>query len=388
MLDVSRHFYKTEEILRILDLCLILRLNRFHWHLTDDQGWRIESRVYPKLHIHGGRRTPFRGDRDTCDGFYSREEIRQVVSYAEERGITVIPEIDVPGHSTALLSAYPHLSCSGKPIPVARRPGIYPDVLCPGNQEVYTFLIQVLEDILPLFPGPWVHLGGDEVPPSRWRRCPRCQALMKQENLKTESELHGYFMNRVIQQVEALGKVAVVWNDAVGPLTASAAADLNPRAVMQFWREKNGASRSKETFLSGRKNIISDFWHLYLDYPHGMTSLRKTQEWDAAKAFDTGDFSMTPILGIEAPLWTEYVFTPKKLYRMILPRLYAVADNAWRGKPDPDYQRFLRQTETLDTLCRRLGYEGTSLHNADPGPITSVFQVIRFVISAFKRLFL
>lgn len=385
MLDSARHFFKTPEILRILDLCLVLRLNRFHWHLTDDQGWRMESKAFPALHETGSRRKPFRGDRASCCGYYTREDINRVTAYASARGITVIPEIDMPGHVSALLSACPHLSCGGKKRAVPRRPGIYPEVLCPGNDEVYRFMEVVLEEAASLFPGPWIHLGGDEVPPRRWRNCPRCRAVMERENLTDLAELQAYFMNRMIQKAASLGKEALVWNDALTPESSSTAGQLNPRAVIQYWREKEGAPRSRRAFGQGQRMIFSDFWHLYLDYPHGMTSLKKTQGYAPGFPPENGEKTAAP-LGMEAPLWTEYVTTPEKLYRMILPRLYGLAETAWTGEIDPDYGGFLERTRILDTLCRDLGYEGTPLSRADPGGLASFIQVSRFVLTALSRI--
>jgi len=385
MLDSARHFFKAPEILRILDLCLILKLNRFHWHLTDDQGWRIESKVHPALHETGSRRKPFRGDHDSCTGYFTREEMARVVSYAAERGITVIPEIDMPGHVSALLAAYPRLSCRGKKKAVPRRPGIYSDVLCPGREEVFRFMDDILEEISSLFPGPWIHLGGDEVPPHRWRHCPRCRALMARHNLKSESELQGYFMNRMIHKAAALGKEAVVWNYAATPVSSSEKVQLDRRGVIQFWREKGGARRSRRAFEKGQRMIFSDFWHLYLDYPHGMTSLKKTQGYAPGFPTENDEKTAAP-LGMEAPLWTEYVTTPEKLYRMILPRLYAMAETAWTGKTNPYYGGFLERIRILDSLCRELGYQGTPLDQADPGPVSSFFQVSRFVLTALSRI--
>lgn len=379
MLDVARHFFPVATVKRVIDLAALLRLNVFHWHLSDDQGWRVESSAFPRLHEIGSRRAATRGDGRPHGGFYSRAEIAEVVAHAADRGVTVVPEIDVPGHVAAILAAYPQLSCRGRVRPVPTRFGIFAEVACPGKAATRAFFAELLDELLELFPGGYFHLGGDEVPRLRWLQCADCRAAMAAHGLGDEADLQAWFMNPLIGRVAAAGKTAIVWNEAV------ASARLDPRAAMQFWREPGGAPRARApqaraALAAGRPAILSPLRPYYLDYPHGMWGLAASRSFDprrwAGPAADS-------LLGVEAPLWTEYVDQEADIWRRLLPRLFAVAETGWAGSPDADAASFARRVRAADAWLRRLGFAGTAPADADPGRWQAAAETGRFVSGAF-----
>ncbi|AHC16348.1 Beta-hexosaminidase [Salinispira pacifica] len=373
MLDVSRHFFNVSTVKKLLDLMVVLKMNVFHWHLSDDQGWRVESFTFPELNTISSRREKTASKSRPVGGYYTHDEIREVVRYAGMRGIEIIPEFDMPGHVSAILAAFPQLSCRGVHGPVPGDFGIFEDVACAGKDEVYGFFSTLLDEILPLFPGPRVHLGGDEVPKSRWKECPRCQEKIRSEALKDEEDLQAFFMNSMIRVLNRHGKTCVAWNEAFYSPA------MEDSAIMQFWREDGGAQLSNTALHGDRKVILSDFWHYYLDYPHGMTPFNKT--WSYIPRIP----NMKPedaerIIGIEAPLWTEYVPNEERLYAMILPRIFALAETAWGRKSPEKFKNVLRRLERLELMLARIGYSGTPVRKASPGGIRAFFQLFRFFV--------
>lgn len=373
MLDVSRHFFEVEAVKRLLDLMLILKLNVFHWHLSDDQGWRVESSSFPELNTISSRREKTASKDRPVSGYYTQAEIRDVVNYAAARGIEIIPEFDLPGHVSAILAAFPQLSCRGIHGAVPGDFGIFEDVACAGKEEVYGFFTKLLDEILPLFPGPRVHLGGDEVPKSRWKECPHCQEKIRSQGLKDEEDLQAFFMNSMNAVVKRHGKTCVAWNEAFY------SPRMDDSALMQFWREDGGAKLSNQALSGDRKVILSDFWHYYLDYPHGMTPFRKTWSY-IPRIPNMKPEDMHRIIGIEAPLWTEYVSDEARLYRMILPRIFALAETAWGHKPRESYSHVLHRVSMFEKSLRKLGYSGTPVKRASPGIIRSFLQLFRFFV--------
>ena len=326
LMDCVRHFIPVEEVLRILDQMANVKLNTFHWVLTNDQGWRIESRKYPRLNEVGGP-------------FYTRDEISRVVEYAELRGIEVIPEIDVPGHTTTLLSAYPEYSCFEKPVKPATCGGVYPIILCAGKEKTYDLIDGLLSEICPLFPGKRIHLGGDEAPKREWKKCPCCQRKMKEGGLSDEHQLQGYFMNRCFEIARKYGKEPICWNES---LTGG---NLDATATVQYWTV-DGAEPTKAFFQKGGKIIYSDMFSLYLDYPHVCVPLDHV--YGDAQVLDDLDVS-DQVLGVEACLWTEHIDTCEKLERYLFPRLYAFAEMAWSR--ERDYADFKRRLPEFLEKC-------------------------------------
>ncbi|HPH83485.1 MAG TPA: beta-N-acetylhexosaminidase, partial [Flavobacteriales bacterium] len=239
-LDVSRHFFPKEFILKYIDLLAMNKMNVFHWHLTDDQGWRIEIKKYPKLTSVGGWRkgsmlghyNEQRYDTIRYGGFYTQDDIREVVAYAEKRHVTIVPEIEMPGHAMAALSAYPQFSCTGGPFDVARGWGVFDDVFCP-KEETFTFLQDILDEVVTLFPGKYIHIGGDECPKTRWEKCKACQKRMKENNLKDEMALQSYFIQRIEKYLNSKGKQIIGWDEILE-------GGLAPNAAVMSWRGTEG----------------------------------------------------------------------------------------------------------------------------------------------------
>ncbi len=279
MLDEGRHFFGKEIVLKLLDVLALLKINRFHWHLVEDQGWRIEIKKYPKLTEIGATRPDTilgRKKRDGYEGkphkgYYTQEEIREIVAYAKTRHIMVIPELELPGHCTAALAAYPEFSCRGEPLDVPTHFGIFKDIFCAGKESTFTFLQNILDEIIPLFPDAYIHLGGDEAPKARWKACAKCQQRIVEQGLKNEKDLQAYFTNRMIAYLADHGKIGIGWNEILNP-------DLHPGAIAQFWM---GRKTTKLKYLrADRKMIMSDFSPLYLDYNCGVNSLRKVYGYE------------------------------------------------------------------------------------------------------------
>jgi hexosaminidase len=350
MLDIVRHFFDKQEIMRLIELVSLHKFNYFHLHLTDDQGWRIESEKYPRLQEIASRRRGTILKNGTIDGvphygYLKKEELKEIVEYAKKHHLEVIPEIDMPGHMNALIAAYPELLCEG----VSERPevrtswGISKNILCAGNEKTYAMLEDLLLEIIEIFPSRYIHLGGDEAPKNNWKGCSRCQQKIKQENLKDEEALQAYFMNHFRKFLEKHNKTVIGWNDGLHP-------DLHQDIIIEYW--KPGTRKAViNAANSGRKVIMSDFLHLYLDYPYAMTPLAKTYAFEPLKGLERPE----NILGVEAPIWTEWVPNRDKLDFQVFPRLAAVAEIAWTAPELKDYDSFVNRLQHLYTIYQRRG---------------------------------
>ena len=363
MLDCARHFFPVEEILRILEQMGRVKLNRLHWHLTDDQGWRIECRAFPKLHLSVNR-----ANGETEPLYYTREDIRRVVDFARERGITVVPEVELPGHSATALAAYPQWSCTGEPAQVYAGTGISRELYCAGKDETLAAIKTVLTEVAELFPGRLFHLGGDEAPKGAWRACPACQARMKKEGLKTEEELQGWLMNWAIGVLRGLGKEAVCWNEALKP------GMLDPSAHVQFWVLLGKKDYVSPAVDRGQSLIFSGVFQNYLDYSPAMIPVWKTLLYEPRVG--RRSFADHPgTLGIESPLWTERVDTPEKLERQLFPRAFATAEAGWTRKRT--YRDFRpRLVRALDGLGRA-GMTCTPLEEAERRGFGRIRAILR-----------
>jgi len=353
MLDVSRHFLPKEYVLELIDLLAMHKMNTFHWHLTDDQGWRIEIKQYPRLTEVGAWRvdrgeTPWTlreqqkdGETPTYGGFYTQADIREVIAYAQSRFVTIIPEIEMPGHCLAALASYPQYSCSGGPFSVP--PGsVWPikDVYCPGNDDTFAFLEGVLGEVADLFPGAYIHIGGDEVDKSTWKACPKCQARMTAEGLKTEEELQSYFVKRIEKFLNSKGKTLLGWDEILE-------GGLAPNAVVMSWRGTEGGIAAAR---AGHDVVMSPTSHCYFDYYQGdplaeplaiggFVPLRKVYSFEPVPLELTTE-DAARILGAQANLWTEYVLTPKHAEYMTFPRIAALAEVGWTAKQKRDWTDF------------------------------------------------
>lgn len=368
-LDVSRHFFPLDEVKKLVDQCAKLKLNTFHWHLSDDQGYRIESKKFPRLN----EISSWRDENGTIvGGFYTQEEIRDLVAYADARCVQVIPEIDLPGHTSAITAAYPELCCSGVPGKVEFTSGIFPRILCAGEEKVYAFLQDLLEEILPLFPAPYFHIGGDEAPKSEWEKCPKCQAMMQKYSLHDEEELQAHFTARLADLLEAKGKTVIGWNEIL------ASGKMKPSAIAQYWTDQ-GAEYSAAEIPKGRRFVFSNVSSFYLDYDPAIVSLKGTYSYDP---MIPGGEAVQPeqILGLEAPMWTEQIVTPRRLEELIFPRLAALAENAWTK--EKDYADFLTRLPACYKLWEA---DGVTVYDWEKSVHPTAFQGARALLQQLRR---
>lgn len=332
LLDPARHFLPADLIKRYIDLLSELKLNVLHWHLTDDQGFRVEIKSLPKLHEVG-----------SLGEYYTQEQIREIVAYAAVRQVMIVPEIDLPGHSSAILAAYPELSCSGQKVAVRKGPGIYPTALCPGKEEVYTFLDQLFAEIAVLFPAPYVHIGSDEVIAKDWLDYPPNQKLMIEQGYKDRAGLQSYFVNRVNLILKKYQKTMIAWDEVT--------AYLPDGAVVQAWRSHDYARIAAE---NGHNAIVSPTSHCYIDYPQlWLTTLKKVYSFEP---IPPGlDLKLVPrILGGEVNLWGERV-TPKNIDQKTFPRLLAHAEVVWSAKEARNWDDFIKRLHLVRKDMERRG---------------------------------
>jgi len=359
MLDEARHFHGKDVVKKMLDLMALLKLNKFHWHLTDDQGWRIEIKKYPKLIEIGSKReetqegSRFSKKRDglSHSGYYTQEDIQEIIEYAKDRFIQIIPEIDIPGHTRAALASYPDLSCKGYPFRVSTHWGFHKDVMCVGKEEVFEFLQNVLKEIIDLFPANIIHIGGDEVLKERWKSCPDCQLRLKNEGLKNEKELQLYFTNRIIAFLTNLKQKTVIWNDALKK-------NLGGRPICQYWFR--GKKEVLEYLKNGGDVIISDFKYTYLDHSYSFTPLKLAYKFDPIPKKLEEKYHKH-VLGLEAPMWGEYTPNIKRLEWQTFPRLIVFAEIGWTPQLKKNFNSF---KERLDTFLKRFDLLGINYANS------------------------
>lgn len=385
-LDAARHFWDVDQVKRYLDIMAIHKMNVFHWHLSDDQGWRVEIRKYPRLTEVGSKRRHTAIGRGWSDieydgvpygGYYTQEQIREVVSYAASKGISVIPEIDLPGHMLAAIASYPELGCTGGPYEVWGRWGISSDVLCVGREATFTFIEGVLDEIMELFPSECIHIGGDECPKVRWHECPDCRAHMEALGLNPDEKesadlLQGYVTDRVQAFVKSRGRRIIGWDEIL-------AGDVDTSAVIMSWRGTDGGIAASE---AGHDVIMTPTTYCYFDYYQS----RRIQEEpfsiggyvsvEKVYSFEPFTLEMTQeqkdhILGVQANLWTEYISDPDHLYYMLLPRMSALSEVQWCAEGKRDYQGFLNRMGRMKNIYGMLGY-GYGKHIFEVTPVIGV----------------
>ena len=369
-LDVSRHFFSVKQIEKHLDLMAAYKLNRFHWHLTDDQGWRIEIDGYPQLNDIGSWRVdrtdvpwgsetpPEIGEEPTYGGFYSKAEVAEIIDYAAQRHIEVIPEIEIPGHSSAVLAAYPELACPGHHYQVAIGE-FWPTtaILCAGNDRSVDFLLRVLDEVMQMFPSDYIHIGGDEVFPSNWEHCPKCRARMRQLHITNASQLQGWFIDTVAAYLSRKGKRIIGWDEMLDCGT-----HVNDAVVMS-WRSTASARRAVQR---GFEAILAPTEYCYLDYYQADPATEPLAfngyiPLEKAYSFNPMPQGLTPdeqkrVLGAQANLWTEYINTYEHAEYMLLPRLCALAECFWSPIEKKDWPRFAQKTTHHRTRLHANGY--------------------------------
>ena len=353
-LDVGRHFYPVEYIKKYIDFLALHKFNNFHWHLTEDQGWRIEIKKYPKLTEVGSCRNqtligPFGSEKydnkKTC-GFYTQDQIKDIVGYAAKRYINIIPEIEMPGHSIAALSSYPFLGCTKGPYEVRQTWGVSTDVLCAGNDSTYKFIEDVLDEVLNLFPSPYIHIGGDECPKERWHNCKVCQLRMKDLNLKNEHELQSYFVNRIEKYINSKGRKIIGWDEILE-------GGLAPNATVMSWRGEDGG------IVAAQQNhfaIMTPGTPLYFDHTQsinedsvtqpGYNSLKSVYEYEPIpKALKASESKY--ILGAQANMWTEYMGNENKIEYMLFPRMTALSEVLWSNIGNRNWNQFEKKIPAI-----------------------------------------
>ncbi|MDQ8153902.1 MAG: family 20 glycosylhydrolase [Gemmatimonadota bacterium] len=330
LVDVGRHWFPVRDIERHIDLLARHKMNVLHWHLTEDQGWRIEIRRYPRLTAVAAWRTERDGTR--YGGYYTQREVRHLVEYARQRGVTVVPEIEMPGHSSAALAAYPNLGCTADTIAVPNSWGVFADIYCAGKEETFTFLFNVLDEVMDLFPSPIIHIGGDEAPKDRWKECAPCQAVMKREHLADEEALQSWFMGRVAAHVAKRGRRVIGWDEVLdGPYIAG--------GLVQSWRD---SSFTRAAVARGHDVVASPNAFTYINQSANQVSLASVYQFDPVPpGFDAA--SARRVLGGEVTLWSEHITSGANLELMTLPRLAAFAEILWSAAPRdlPAFERRL-----------------------------------------------
>ena len=369
-LDICRHFFPVEFLKKYIDLLALHNMNTFHWHLTDDQGWRIEIKKYPKLTEIGSIRsgTVIGHNSDKFDGqphsgFYSQDEIKDVIAYAKERYITIIPEIDLPGHMVAALTSYPELGCTGGPYEVEKSWGVFDDVICIGNEKSMQFLEDVLSEVIELFPSEYIHIGGDEAPRTRWKKCPKCQARIQSEGLKAderhtaEDRLQSYCMARIEKYLNNKGHRIIGWDEILE-------GDVAPNATVMSWRGTQGGIEAAKL---GHDVIMTPNTYLYFDYyqtadtegePDAIGGCLPIEHVYSLEPVPTelNEIEKKHIIGVQANLWTEYIATTQQVEYMVLPRMAALAEIQWTMPEKKDFNNFAQRLPRLMEIYQGMGY--------------------------------
>lgn len=359
-LDVGRHFFSVEFIKKYIDLLAFYKYNSFHWHLTEDQGWRIEIKNYSLLTEIGAYRVDEHGA--IYGGFYTQEEIREVVEYATKRYITVIPEIEMPGHSKAALASYPNLSCTGGPFNVSNTWGVHKDVFCAGNEEVFDFLETVLLEVMDLFPSQYIHIGGDECPKTRWEECPKCQARIVNEGLHNEYELQSYFISRISNFVQSHNRSIIGWNEIIE-------GGLVENATVMAWNDWVAAA---DAARSHHDVIMTPTQYCYFDYYQGnpftepkaiggLITLSKVYKFEPIPP-DLNEEEAQFIIGAQGNVWTEYIDTPEYVEYLSVPRMCALSEVVWTEPIQKNWRNFqIRLSKNLEFLDEMgVSYRSTS----------------------------
>ena len=364
MLDPCRHFWTVDEVKEYIDILAIHKLNKFHWHLTDDQGWRIEIKKYPELTrvgsvrgetLIGHHHTSSEYDKTPHGGYYTQKQIREIVKYAADRYITVIPEIEFPGLAVGALASYPWLGCTGEQYEVRQTWDIDDRVFCIGKETTFEFIEGVLEEVLELFPSEYIHIGGDECPTVMWKKCPHCKARMKAERLKRPRRLQNYATARVEKFLNAHGRRLIGWDEILE-------GEVTPTATIMSWRGAEGGIKAAKM---GNHAIMAPTTHCYLDYYQTRDTAGEPLAiggyLPVEKVYSLDPFEMLTadeqrcILGVQANLWTEYIATWPHAEYMLLPRLSALAEVGW-SLDRKDYGDYLRRVRRLAKIYDACGY--------------------------------
>ncbi len=365
MLDCSRYFFTKEAVLKFIDVMAMHKLNRFHWHLSDDQGYRAQVEGQLLLTEIGSWRSHTNFGKTPHGGYYTKADMKEIVDYCHERCIKVIPEIDTPGHAVAMIAAYPFLSCFDREMVVGTHSGIYNDVLCVGKESTYEFIFSVFDELTEIFTDGVFHLGGDEVPTIRWEICPHCQKKLQEIGGKETSDLHTYYLDRVADYLREKGITVIMWNDRIKDKMTSR------ETAWQLWNGEMSKEDVARELRAGRDFVIADSKAFYLDLPYMQTNLKKCYDFEFEFSGLDGENS-GKILGLEACLWTEYVPTMKKAGYCTFPRLGAYSECAWTEENKKSYSRFEEKLDIYYDMLDVLGMDYAVKKQAMPSFVRGV----------------
>lgn len=370
-LDCSRHFFTADSVKQFIDILALHNINNLHWHLTDDQGWRIEVKKYPELVKKGSMRKCTVLGLNTQEynntphgGYYTQDQLRDIVKYAADRHINIVPEVDMPGHMLGVLAGYPELGCTGGPYELWCRWGVSEDVLCAGNEKVYKVMNDIMDEVCDIFPSEYIHIGGDECPKNRWKECPKCQAKIKELGLQpkgkisAEEQLQSYFMSQITNHLATKGRKTIGWDEIME-------GGLAPGAIVMSWRGENGG---REAAKMGHDAIMTPSSYLYLDFPQVAdntneplcatwgkpNTLQKIYGYEPVPSTFTKD-EAKHIIGLQGNLWTEYMPNMRHVQYMAIPRLAGLCEVQWTAG-DKDYEKFQQRMKQLASHYRLNGF--------------------------------
>ncbi|MBI9033879.1 MAG: family 20 glycosylhydrolase [Bacteroidales bacterium] len=381
-LDVGRHIFPVEFIKKYIDMLAMYKMNTFHWHLTEDQGWRIQIKKYPRLTEIASNR--INKDGEAYGGFFTQEEIREVVKYASDRFITVIPEIEMPGHCLSTLAAYPELSCTGGPFEVSNSWGVFEDVYCAGNEKTFEFLEDVLLEVMDLFPSKYIHIGGDECPKARWEDCKKCKKRMRKEGLKDAHELQSWFIKRMEQFLVKHNRRLIGWDEILE-------GGLAPEATVMSWRGVDGGIAAAQ---QGHDAIMTPGTHCYFDHYQGdseyepvaiggYTTLQKVYSYEPIPE-ELNAEEAKHILGAQGNVWTEYIPNSEKVEYMMMPRMMALAEVVWSPVENKNWNDFVKRFQAHESLLQKLNINyAKSVYNLE---LNSIFKEGKVILEFSSQL--
>ena len=345
MLDCSRTFQSPDYLKKTINRISYYKINVLHLHLTDDQGWRIEIKSHPELTVRGAKFHPRYNEPESHQGFYTQKEMKEIIRYAASKGITIVPEIEMPGHATAVLVCYPELSCTRKIadeiFPFFKGPGVTPDIMCAGNEETFAFIEDVIDEIVEVFPSEFIHIGGDEAPKVRWEKCPKCQKRIHDEGLQDEKELQSYFVSRVEKYINLKGRRLIGWSEIIE-------GGLAPNAAIMDW-----IGGAKEAAEKGQDVVMSPTSHCYFDYPYTSINSERAYSFDPVKGL-TAEQSKH-ILGLQANFWSHIDREPELVDKQLFPRILSIAERGWSPSNASDWESFRNRLEKHLPVLQQMG---------------------------------
>ena len=376
MIDCARHMFSVSELKKMISAAADFKFNKFHWHLSDDQGFRIELDSLPELTEKGSVRRcdsfiNCKSDK-SYSGYYKKSEIKEIVEFCKDRFIDVIPELDMPGHQSAFLHVYPQFTCTGENVEVKTSQGIFKDIVCVGNEDAKSCLKMILDEICELFPYDTVHIGGDEVPKANWRSCEKCNKIMAENGLSDYNDLQCLFINEMAEYLKNKGRKCIVWNDCLK------GKGLSDSIAVQHWQK--GAARTSAEANKGRETILSPFTPFYADYPHGMHPLKAVYKYEPETLKGLDENGVASIIGVESPIWTEHINNNDRLEYMCFPRWFAVAECAWTAKGNKNYHEFYEVLTRLCYIYREKGLNIAPENDWNPPVHTRLAETVKFFL--------